>query len=47
MGFVTWATNFVFMFWNGIGGWAALDVIGKHVFNLFDDLGKALNMLGK
>ncbi len=47
MGFVTWATNFVFMFWNGIGGWAALDVIGKHIFNLFEYLGNIVASIGK
>ena len=47
MGFVSWITNFVCMFWNGIGGFAALNVIGKHIFNLFEYPCKAINMLGK
>lgn len=51
MGFLTWATNFVCMFYNNIGGLTALyaigDTIGKHIFNLFEYLGKAVNILGK
>lgn len=47
MGLISWATDLVCMFWNGIGGFASLDAIGRHIFNLLEDLGKAIAMIGK
>jgi hypothetical protein len=35
------------MFWNGIGGFAVFDAIGKHILNLFEYLGNAVSSLGK
>jgi hypothetical protein len=47
MGFISWAIDIICIFWNGIGGFAAIDTIGRHIFNILDDIGKAISAIGK
>lgn len=47
MGFFQWASDLICLFWNGIGGISALDVIGKHIFDLMTHIGQAISAIGK